>query len=113
MTGKYKVKFENNNSGFYWNEGAGSISCELNWKKGQECSGSLVISSFEVKGKLASYSQLLSKHTIFLYNEDPTIRTKSALPVIKDHPLASSNREYISYSKIDQDVKFLPLIFLM
>lgn len=105
MTGKYKVKFENDNSGFYWNEGAGAINCELSWKNGQECSGSLVISSFEVQGKLSRHSQILNKHTIFLYSEDPTVRGKSTLPVVRDHPL-SSNREYISYSKIGHDGTF-------
>ena len=112
MTGKYKVKFENNNSGFYWNEGSGAINCELGWKKGQECTGSLVISSFEVKGRLSSHSQILSKHTIFLYSEDPAVRGRSTLPPIKDHPLAGSNREYISYSRIGADViHFLFLTF--
>lgn len=107
MTGKYRAQLETKDTGFYYHEGEGAIECELSWKNGQECTGNLVISSFEVKGSVSNQNDLLGRHIIFLYSENPNLKVRGNLPPIRDHPLAASNKEYLSYSRIDKEVIFL------
>ena len=109
MAGKYRVQLESKDDGFYWNNEEGVLECELNWRKGQECRGNLLISSFEVKGSVNNHQNVLGKHVIFLYSQDGSVKGVGGLPAIRDHPLAGSNQNYVSYARIDKEVKFFSL----
>jgi len=104
MTGKYRVELDSKDSGFSWRQGEGSLTCELSWKNGQDCKGKLIISGFQVKGTIPNQNNILGNHLVFLYNEDASVKSKSTLPAVADHPLAAKKHDYVSYSKIDQDV---------
>ena len=107
LTGKYTIRPTEGQKGYAFKQGHKEINCEITWKKGQQCTGEILISGYDVTGSFFNFNQNLKNAIVFLYPSDKQakISIPCSQPEIK-HPLSSENRKYLCYAKPGEKVPF-------
>jgi len=107
LTGKYTIRPTEGQKGYAFKQGHKEINCEITWKKGQQCTGEILISGYDVTGSFFNFNQNLKNAIVFLYPSDKQakISIPCSQPEIK-HPLSSENRKYLCYAKPGEKGEF-------